>query len=44
MVKNCIVGKKTAIIKIPPSRSAESTFKNHLLIIIEMKMQSFMTK
>ena len=27
MVKNCIVGKKTAIIKIPPSRSAESTFK-----------------
>ena len=46
MVKNCIIGKKTASIKIPPSRSAESTsiiLKTPLWIkppVIEVKMRS----
>ena len=46
MVKSCIIGKETASIKIPPSRSAESTsifLKPPLWIkphVIEVKMRS----
>ena len=50
MVKNYIIGKKTASIKIPPSREyfyyAKQTIVNKTTcsLLTEVKMQSFMTK